>query len=533
MDQQQINREIFKAFKSRGLSLRADASKALARVLLQEEDLSGSLQMILGEIKDRIEKKDIKTAVIDLDSIESIVADLSTEDEDYSKESTQLLDAFDTPRIDFDERLKSYKLTSSPPFDLHPAAESKPKMFRDRLVFIQQRLFRSTFKMRGMGASKSADENVYELSTVDSLLGITEPRYLCGYLVNPVEGETHLEDLTGIIQIVFAPDVGGIKERLFAIGCIVIVQGAMEGKIFVVTQIAMPPAELREQSLNSMGLVDAFGNNTRQQQMSRMLELENESHESLFVIISDVLIDNAIVLEKLQVVFEGYEQCGVDPLFILIGPFTNVSYLQDGARSLITSQFRTLADLICTCPRLSQNAKFVLVPSAEDPGMGSVLPRRKILDMFTKDLKAKIPNISFASNPCRIRFFTQEIVIFRESILRRMQRNLVYKTNTAAAAVGVSQEQEEEKEPPQLLAHTLLDQGHLAPLPMTIRPIYWELDHAMRLNPIPDLLVLADQAEQFNYNYRDCNVTNPGSFVTDFSFLAYRPATRSVEFSRV
>jgi len=30
-----------------------------------------------------------------------------------------------------------------------------------------------------------------------------------------------------------------------------------------------------------------------------------------------------------------------------------------------------------------------------------------------------------ASNPCRIRFFNQEIVIFRENIMARMLRNLV------------------------------------------------------------------------------------------------------------
>lgn len=30
-----------------------------------------------------------------------------------------------------------------------------------------------------------------------------------------------------------------------------------------------------------------------------------------------------------------------------------------------------------------------------------------------------------ASNPCRIRFFNQEIVIFRENIMGRMLRNLV------------------------------------------------------------------------------------------------------------
>ena len=59
-----INREIFKAFKTRGLALKADASKALTSVLSREEDITGSLNLILSEIKDRIEKREIQNAVI-------------------------------------------------------------------------------------------------------------------------------------------------------------------------------------------------------------------------------------------------------------------------------------------------------------------------------------------------------------------------------------------------------------------------------------------------------------------------------------
>lgn len=35
------------------------------------------------------------------------------------------------------------------------------------------------------------------------------------------------------------------------------------------------------------------------------------------------------------------------------------------------------------------------------------------------------------------------------------------------------------------LAQTLLDQAHLAPLPLTVRPILWGYDHALRLYPMP------------------------------------------------
>lgn len=85
----------------------------------------------------------------------------------------------------------------------------------------------------------------------------------------------------------------------------------------------------------------------------------------------------------------------------------------------------------------------------------------------------------------------------------------------------------------EMLIHSLLDEAHLCPLPIESRPIYWELDYTLRLTPLPHLLVLADKVDQYSYCYKDCHVVNPGSFSSDFSFIAYRPSTRSIEFSRV
>ena len=40
-------------------------------------------------------------------------------------------------------------------------------------------------------------------------------------------------------------------------------------------------------------------------------------------------------------------------------------------------------------------------------------------------MKSKVPRLHLASNPCRIKFFNQEVVIFRENVMGRMLRNLV------------------------------------------------------------------------------------------------------------
>ncbi len=76
-------------------------------------------------------------------------------------------------------------------------------------------------------------------------------------------------------------------------------------------------------------------------------------------------------------------------------------------------------------------------------------------------------------------------------------------------------------------------QAHLLPLPLQAKPIYWELDHALRLSPLPDLLVLADQMEHYHHVLGSTHAINPGSFTSDFSFIVYRPHSREIELSVV
>lgn len=44
------------------------------------------------------------------------------------------------------------------------------------------------------------------------------------------------------------------------------------------------------------------------------------------------------------------------------------------------------------------------------------------------------------------------------------------------------------------LCATLLQQSHLCPVPLEAQPVFWQLDHALHLYPLPDALVLADAA---------------------------------------
>lgn len=91
----------------------------------------------------------------------------------------------------------------------------------------------------------------------------------------------------------------------------------------------------------------------------------------------------------------------------------------------LLDNFDSLADLIASYPSMARSTHFVFVPGPLDITVNSVLPYRPILSTFVTKLKARLPKVHFASNPCRIKFFNQEIVIFREDLMSKMLRHIV------------------------------------------------------------------------------------------------------------
>jgi len=83
---------------------------------------------------------------------------------------------------------------------------------------------------------------------------------------------------------------------------------------------------------------------------------------------------------------------------------------------------------------------------------------------------------------------------------------------------------------PDHFVKTLISQCHLCPLPLHSAPIYWNYDHALRIYPLPDVIVCADKYNSYSMVKLDCTIFNPGSFsINNFNFKMYRPAAREVE----
>jgi len=215
----------------------------------------------------------------------------------------------------------------------------------------------------------------------------------------------------------------------------------------------------------------------------------------------------------------------IPKVIVLCGNFTTCGISRGSARDLQRYQegFDALGDLVASYPPITQTTHFVFVPGPLDVTVNSLLPRKPLLSSLTSRLKSKIPKVHFATNPCRIKFFNQEIAIFREDLMSRMLRNLV----------GVKPDVEND-DLKRYLVQTILDQSHLSPFVNSIQPTLSDFDHTLRLYPLPTAVVLADKYEQYQMTYEGCHVLNPGNFIgTCFGFSTYNPARRESEASQL
>jgi hypothetical protein len=122
-----------------------------------------------------------------------------------------------------------------------------------------------------------------------------------------------------------------------------------------------------------------------------------------------------------------------------------------------------------------------------------------------------------------------------------------------------------------------MSQAHLCPLPISAQPVYWQYDHALRLAPLPDALIIAEDqpvsktktlfisstnllgvcqaqlrllgflrsgvllpvvspcacVQAYSKSWFDCLAFNPGSFTAEKTFIMYMPVKGKAEVSAV
>lgn len=450
-----------------------------------------------------------------------MVDDLEDPSEVHLESYFNIIDAFDMPAQRFDAVRNAFALAKTKP-GLAGSAVSRAAFLRERWAIIKQIVLRNeNFMPPALGGRDRAD--YLKLTSTRNLLGRANQLFLLfGMLSRNPTGELILEDGEGSVVLDMREAVPG--EGLYTEGCMVLVEGEYtEQETVKVLAMGHPPSEKRDAARAIFGHVDFLGCGATSLKEEEKYRPIVAAHADInFVVLSDVWLDHPKTLPSLKRLFDGYSQADVRPFaFVLCGNFSTRGWEGKGNLEKYTDGFKALADLIVSFPLLLAHSHFIFVPGPTDPWSSSTVPRPPIPESFVKPILSKIPKARFTSNPCRIRYFDQEIVVFREDLMSRMLRNLV-----------TVKEETKGDEMKRFLVQTVLDQIHLSPLPINVRPTVWEWDHALRLYPMPTTLILADKHERYDLTYEGCHVFNPGGFVgNQFEWSVYYPATGRSELS--
>ncbi|XP_055990130.1 DNA polymerase epsilon subunit 2 isoform X2 [Sorex fumeus] len=486
------------AFKLRGFLLRGEATKYLIEALQSISEVE--LEDALDKIIDAVEKQPLSSNMIERSVVEAAVQECS-----QSVDETILL------------------LTNQPPPSLFGTARDKAELFRERYTILHQRTHRhELFTPPVIGSHPDESGSKFQLKTIETLLGSTTKIgdvIVLGMITQLREGKYFLEDPTGTVQVDLSK--AQFHSGLYTESCFVLAEGWFEDQVFHVNAFGFPPTEPSNTTRAYYGNINFFGgpSNTSVKSSTKLKQLEDENKDAMFVFVSDVWLDQVEVLEKLNTMFAGYSPAP-PTCFILCGNFSSAPYGKNQVQALKDS-LKALADIICEHPNIHQSSRFVFVPGPEDPGFGSILPRPPLAESITNEFRQRVPFSVFTTNPCRIQYCTQEIIVFREDLVNKMCRNCV---RFPSSNLDI----------PNHFVKTILSQGHLTPLPLYVCPVYWAYDFALRVYPVPDLLVIADKYDPFTLTNTECLCINPGSFPrSGFSFKVYYPSSKTVEDSKL
>ncbi|KAJ8653970.1 hypothetical protein O0I10_010419 [Lichtheimia ornata] len=532
------SRSIYKFFtKLNGLHLQSDAASFLEKHFEDQPDIDEALSQLAKAYKKQftdenmfVKKNDLESLITSLNNvtpsriendINSGIQDMTIDDGPIDiTQHFHVVNAFDMPRMYYDIRRKGFVKYATTP-SLMSTPKEKSELYRDRLQLVKQRVLRDEhFDQSSSSQTIDPDSSSYlKITPIKALIGRDREHFLLfGMLTQLEDGKVFLEDEDANVQLDLSQCA--YTSGFFTDHTFVLVEGLYgDDHVFHVYEMGFPPAEPRTTSENFTH-VD-FLDLQKPTIDKHRLKAEEESNEDVFfAIISDVHLDEPMVIPSLRRVFERYSSTRIPLAFILIGNFSRQAFSYTGQNTgPYKDSFTVLADLIFEFQEIASNSYFIFVPGCRDPWGGLSLPQPALPEFLTSRVQHKVRRAIFTSNPCRIRYCTQDIVVYREDLFNALSRNAL-----------LAPRLEEDEEPSKHLIRTIIDQGHLSPLPLTKRPIYWAYDHSMRLYPLPHALILADECETFGVTYQGTHCLNPGSFPnSSFSWREYFPAKQTSE----
>ncbi|EDV51062.1 DNA polymerase epsilon subunit 2 [Drosophila erecta] len=513
-----LRKRITNTFKLCGFLIRSENSSYLAEQLLPFD--AAERDKWLTVITENLQSQKLLTPHVERAALEKAINELNRVGLDEGETVFALIDAFTVPRFRYNQRVKKFELDTQPR-QLLTAPRMKSDYMQQRYAMLLQKtlrhdLFAPAVIQDGVGAEAQAKK--FKLQFAENLLATSAMKeaVVLGLLTQLKEGKFYVEDPTGCVQL----DLTGARFHagFFCEGCFVLAEGNYNNGVLKVDGLGFPPAEPANSSRAFFGTANTWGGESAKllKYSAGLQELERTNTETTIVFLSDVRLDLPVVMDKLRQLFVGYDSCPPQAI-VLMGPFTTSTRNHHELRHHLDA----LGGLAAGCEQLRKQTDLILVPSSEDPTAPNILPRAPIPECLAAGLLKAWPRTQLATNPCRLQYCTQQIVVCRLDLMAKFCRNTLHFP-------------EDTSQIEQHFARTIVCQGHLVPIHPIAMPVHWDYDPALWLYPLPDLIVMGDSCQSFSSSQHGCTVLNTGSFVkSKFAFKVYIPATRTIEDSEI
>jgi len=456
-------------------------------------------------------------------------------------ERVRVVELQEVPTVEWSPEIGGYvNYTAQRPKKLFGHPNGRNVMQLQRLQIIRQRLHRHSNFRSSAQAMEVDDTSRQAVCVLSSLTGrhADEELSVLGRLVKSADGKLFLEDDTRRVRIKLTDTIlvnGSYTQGLFHEGAIVLACGHWADEIFHCTAIGMPSAEPREESFAALpNDVDFFGLAPPPSQEGVVARQLQKREAQLVVFAAHIHADAPGSLARLTSLIRGLTDPGINPselCIVLAGDFSQQPFKHGDVLSRLDSQraevarFSSLMDQLAEAivrggPTIAAQAQFVFVPGPGDPvPMAGMLPAQPMEDFLVRGVRKRLPHATFATNPARLRFLSQEMVIFRRDLFRQLRRLCVIEPK--------------EEESASALVKTLADQAHFCSVPSNCLTVPADYDPLLRLYPLPHLVVIAEADHAWEATYKDCDFLCPGSLSSTGCFATYRPTTGVVEFAQL
>ncbi|EAT45964.1 AAEL002785-PA [Aedes aegypti] len=512
-DLAKLRAQIVSWFNISGFQIRSEASNFLAQQIAPLG--KAARKRWLEDIASHVQGQNLDLPAVEKSHIELAIKEANNTGLEDNETIFSVINAFDVPRFHFHEEKKMF-MPDSGKRGFFPGPDTKAEYIRERYLMLWQKTCRHEM-FNTSKVSTYKDIKRLTLRKIELLLSTSKMKevVVLGLLTQLTEGKFYLEDPTGVVPIDLRETV--YSSGLFCEGCFVLASGTYSDGTLKIDELGFPVTELASSSRAFFGTVNTWGGRSKSllKYSRNLAELERNSGEDSIVFLADCWLDNPIVLQKLTQLLDGYNQFPPRAI-VLMGPFSKSTENPYALKE----RFQALGETLGSYESLKKETDVVLVPSSEDPTTANILPRPPLPEYLTGDLKKSYPRLVLATNPCRLQYCTQQIVVCRSDLVTKLCRNTIHFPKSGQLADH--------------FARTLISQGTLAPLNPIACPVHWNYDAALSLYPLPDLIVIGDTSQGFQTTEQECTVLNTGSFSkSKFSFKVYIPSTRTVEDSQI